>query len=610
MTTAEQVHAAVEGLTITGLLRRNARDHPDRPALTTGIDPGATTFSWSALRDEVAAVARGLSAHGLGRGDRMLIAMSKRPEHWASDLAAAHLGAISCTLYDTSSTDQIRYIARHSAAPVVVLEGAEQWARWRPIIDDLPDLRTVVVLDPSIIPPGDPRFATYADLRGNGDVGDFRDTFEELTDAATPDEALCAVYTSGTTGDPKGVVLTHRNVIHQAVMQDFLVPAPEHPRSVSYLPMAHIAERMLSIYVPICTAGHVTICPDPAALLHSLVAVRPHGLFGVPRVWEKMVAGLQAKLASLPDDQAALLQQARDVASQVFRLRARRAEVPAELAAQFEQVDPFLKQIRAGIGLDASARNFSGAAPVPVSVLEFLAGIGLPVYEVWGLSETSGCATVSTPEAFAFGAVGPAAPGMEVRCADDGELLVRGPVVFRGYLRADGGVDDATDADGWFATGDIGRIDERGLVWVTDRKKEILITSGGKNIAPTRVESLLRAHPLVGQAVAIGDRRPYVTALVVLDEEAAPAWAKAHGIDSVDLASLAAHPAVLREVDHAVARANEALSRAEQVKAHRVLDVAWTAESGELTPKLSLRRRVIVERYAAEIDRLYTESQR
>jgi long-chain acyl-CoA synthetase len=606
VTRAEQVQDAVEGLTITALLRRNARDHPDHPALTSGINPDATTLTWAGLRDEVAAVAQGLAAVGLHRGDRMLIAMSKRPEHWVADLAAAHLGAISCTLYDTLSTAQTRYIARHSAASVVVLEGAEQWDRWRPIIDDLPDLRAVVALDPAIVPPGDRRFVTYADLRGNGAAGDFRDAFEKLTDAATPDEPLCAVYTSGTTGDPKGVVLSHRNVIHQSVMQEFLVPVPEHPRSVSYLPMAHIAERVLGIYLPICTAGHVTICPDPTELLPSLVAVRPHGLFGVPRVWEKMVAGLQARLAALPEDQAALLQQPREVALQVFRLRAERAEVPAELAAKFEQVDPFLRQIRAGMGLDASTRNFSGAAPIPVSVLEFLASIGLPVYEVWGLSETSGCATVSTPECFSFGAVGAAAPGIAVRCAEDGELLVRGPVVFRGYLRADGGLDDATDADGWFATGDIGRIDERGLVWVTDRKKEIIITAGGKNIAPTRIESLLRTNPLIGQAVAIGDRRPYVTALVVLDEEAAPAWAKARGIDAVALAELAAHSAVLAEIDGAVRQANQALSRAEQVKAHRVLDVAWTAESGELTPKLSLRRSVIDERYAAEIDRLYS----
>ncbi|MFI0469137.1 AMP-dependent synthetase/ligase [Saccharopolyspora sp. 5N102] len=606
MTTAEQVHRAVEGLTITGLLRRNAQRFPDHPALTSGIGPDATTLTWSRLRAEVAVLTRGLSAVGLRRGDRMLIAMSKRPEHWIVDLAATHIGALPCTTYDTLSTEQIRFVAQHSAATVLVVEGQEQMRRWLPVLDELPQLRAVVVLDPAAAPAGDPRFVTYADLRGELPPQDVGTTFEELTDAARPEQPLTVVYTSGTTGEPKGVVLSHRNVIHESLMQDYLFGIPEHPRSVAYLPLAHIAERVLGIYMPICNAGHVTICPDPSRLLPTLIAVRPNGFFGVPRVWEKLTIGLQAELDALPGEEAAAVAHAREIALQAFRLRSERNAVPADLVDQQERLDDrFLRPIRAAIGFDECHRVFSGAAPIPTAVLEFLAGLGLPVYEVWGLSETTGAATVSTPLVFALGAVGRPGPGVEVTTADDGELLVRGAVVFAGYLQPDGEIADATDEDGWLPTGDIGTIDDRGIVTITDRKKEIIITAGGKNIAPTRIESLLRSHPLIAQAVAIGEKRRYITALLVLDEEAAPAWARANGIGTTDLDVLSRHPDVLAALDDAVARANSVLARVEQVKKYRVLAGPWTAESGELTPKLSLRRKVIDERHAETIESMY-----
>ncbi|GGV70928.1 long-chain acyl-CoA synthetase [Streptomyces griseoloalbus] len=605
MATAEQLHESVEGLTITRLLRRNAQQFADRPALTTGLGPDAGTLSWSQLRAEVAALARGLTALGLNRGDRMLIAMARRAEHWIADLAAIHVGALPCSTYDTLSTEQIGAVARHSGATVLVLEGEEQVRRWRPVLDDLPNLRAVVVLDWNAAPADDPRFVGYTAVRGATPPDDA--AFEELTDAATPDQPLTLVYTSGTTGDPKGVVLSHRNVIHESLMQDRLVPVPDHPRSVAYLPLAHIAERVLGIYMPICNAGHVTICREPDQLLPTLLTARPHGFFGVPRVWEKLTAGLRAKLATLPGDQAEAVTQARKTALEVYRLRSEGKDLPAQLVEPLEQLDAqVMRTFRAAIGLDDCRRAFSGAAPIPVGVLEYLASVGLPVYEVWGLSETTGAATVSTPEAFRLGSVGRPGPGIEVREADDGELLVRGPVVFAGYLQADGSIEPATDAEGWLPTGDVGTVDSRGFVTLTDRKKEIIITDGGKNIAPTRIESLLRAHPLVAHAVAIGDRRRYVTALLVLDEETAPLWARAHGIDTADPEELTRHPEVLAALDRAVADANAMLSRAEQVKRHRVLAGPWTAETGELTPKLSLRRRAIAELHAATIESMYT----
>ncbi|MFI8946719.1 AMP-dependent synthetase/ligase [Streptomyces sp. NPDC053750] len=606
MATAEQLHESVEGLTITALLRRNARQYAERPALTTGLGPDAATLSWSQLRAEVAALTRGLLALGLEQDDRMLIAMSKRAEHWITELAAVHVGALPCSTDETLSTEQIGAVARHSAATVLVLEGTEQMRCWQPVLDELPSLRAVVVLDWEAAPVGDQRFVGYAAVRGAAPPDD--DAFEALTDAVTTDRPLTLAYTSGTTGDPEGVVLSHRNVIHESLMQEELFPVPEHPRSVAYLPLAHVAERVLGIYMPICNAGHVTICAEPEQLLPTLVAVRPQAFFGVPRVWEKLAAGLRAKLDTLPEGSGAAMDQARRTTLEVHRLRSDGKDIPEDLTGPLEQLDAqVMRPLRAAIGFDECTRAFSGAAPMPVPVLEFLAGVGLPVYEVWGLSETTGAATVSTPGAFALGSVGRPGPNVEVKESEDGELLVRGPVVCAGYLRADGRIEPGTDAEGWLATGDVGTVDSRGLVTVTDRKKELVITDGGTNIAPTRIESLLRAHPLVAHAVAIGDRRRYVTALLVLDEETTPLWARAHGVaDASDLDALARNPVVLEALDQAVTEANGLLSGAEQVKNHRVLAGPWTAETGELTPKLSLRRRAIDELHATTIESMYT----
>ena len=605
MAPTEQLHRSVEGMTIPALLRRNARDFSQHTALTTGPDPTAGSLTWSQLRAEVAALTRGFARLGVTRGDRVLIAMSRCAEHWVADLAAIHLGALPCSTYDTLSAEQLHELIEHSAASLVVLQGKEEVRKWQPLLDEVPHVRAVVVLDQQAVPEDDPRFVGYPTVRRS--VPPDEQEFESLTDAVDTDDPLALVYTSGTTGAPKGVVLSHRNVVHESLMQDQLAPVPEHPRSLAYLPLAHIAERVLGIYMPVCNAGHVTLCPDLDQLPEALRAVRPHGFFGVPRVWEKLAAGVRAHLATLSAEESTLTAHAQDVALEAYRLAAQGAQVPAELAARRARLDEqALRPLRAAIGFDDCRRAFSGAAPIPTAVLEFLASIGLPVYEVWGLSETTGAATVSTPEAFALGGVGRPGPGIEVKEAHDGELLVRGPVVFPGYLREDGRVESATDADGWLATGDVGRMDSRGVVFVTDRKKELLITAGGKNIPPTRIESLLRAHPLVAHAVAIGDGRRYVTALLVLDEETAPGWAAAHDITTTDLAQLAQHPRVRAALDTTVEEANATLSRAEQVKRYRILAGPWTTESGELTPKLSLRRRAIDQLHAEVIESMYT----
>jgi long-chain acyl-CoA synthetase len=600
---------AIEGLTVATLLRRNANQFGDQPAISSHWGPDKTTLTWAQVREQIAALAHGLQDLGLGQGDRMLIMASRRPEHWVIDLGALHAGGLPCTTYDTLSTEQIAYVAKHSAAPVVVLEGAEQLSRWLPALPDLPALRKIIVIDEAAMPADDDRFVSYREVfeKGAAIHSADPDAFEQLADRVGIDQPVCMIYTSGTTGDPKGVVISNHNVMAEAASVDLVHPLPMHGDSVSYLPFAHIAERMLGVYLVIYKAAHATLVADHTQIVAALHGVRPFGLFGVPRVWEKMTAALQGGLAALPAEQAAGVQAARDAALEVWQLRGSGKPVPEELAAKLAVLDEkALLPIRTMLGMDKLTRGGnSGAAPIPVAVLDFLASIGIPVLEVWGLSETTGAVTENVPDAYRPGSVGRPLPGAEIKLGDDDELLVRGPHVFMGYLQEDGTIKPDVDEDGWLATGDVGRIDEDGFVYITDRKKELIITSGGKNIAPTKVEGLLRSHPLIGQAVAIGDHRPYVTALLVLDDEAAPLWAKAKGLESVELSALATDPVVLAELAGAVERANAVLAKVEQIKKYEVLDQAWTPESGELTPTLKLRRRVITERYSGAIDGLY-----
>ncbi|MFI1990764.1 AMP-dependent synthetase/ligase [Actinoplanes sp. NPDC020271] len=587
------------GLTVPVLVHRNATEFGDLPALSTLGVPG--TLTWRELRDRVAGLARGLAGLGLGAGDRMLIMMSGRPEHWIVDLAAVHLGAIPSTVYATLAPSQLTYVARHSGAKILVLEGEAELARWGEALAALPEIEHVIVLDEKLT--GD-RLVGLAEVAARpADPEAFEKAWREIR----PEQPVTLLYTSGTTGDPKGVVLTHANVIYQSVVLEATVETPDHAPSLAYLPLAHIAERMLGVYNAIYRAGHVTICPDPAQLLAGLVSVRPVTFFGVPRIWEKMVAGIQAQLAGAEPAVRNTVETAREVALRAYKLRGAEQPVPPELRTRLDLVDTrVLRPLRARLGLDNVVWPGSGAAPIPVDVLLYLAGIGIDVLEVWGMTETTGTATINTPGRFRTGTVGRVNPGMELKLAEDGEILVRGPLVCAGYLQPDGSVAPVTDADGWLATGDVGTLDADGFLTITDRKKELIISSGGKNIAPAQIENLLRAHPLIAQAVAIGDRRPYVTALIVLDEETAPLWATRQGIADTSLPALSADPALLAEITTAVAAANTRLSRPEQVKRFHVLPHGWTPESGELTPTLKLRRRIVHDRYAEAIGDLYT----
>jgi long-chain acyl-CoA synthetase len=605
-----EMEAAIAGRTLCDLLELTAVEDGGEPAFSDEAGDGWQTLTWAQARQRVLELAAGFAALGLAPGERVALMLPNRSEHVLADLAAVHAGGLGVTFYATLAPEQIAYVAGDCDARIAVLDGAGELARWQPVLEQLPGLTKIIVLDPAACPAGEP-YLTWEEFAA---LGKQRYAAEpELIAARVAaigfEDPAALLYTSGTTGNPKGVLLTHHNVLYELVCADALGVTIRGVRWVSYLPLAHIAERMLSIYLPIFTAGHVHFCPDTSQLVRVIGKVRPTAFFGVPRVWEKVRAGIEALFALEQDDaRRAALAQAMDTGRRYVQSCQYGRTMPPELAREFQAAnEAVLAPIRALLGLGEAETVSSAAAPLPPDVAAFFSGLGMKILDIYGMTETTGAFTQNTLEAFKLGTVGQAFPGMEVRIADDGEILVRGPLCTPGYLHQPGLTADLIDADGWLHTGDIGRMDGDGFLSVVDRKKELIITAGGENIAPAAIENLLVAHPLIGQALAYGDRRKYVVALLTLDGEVAPAWAKSRGIDDDALASLASHPEVLAEVGTAVAAANERLARVQQVKHWRLLPVEWTAETEELTPTLKLKRRIVHAKYADVLDMLYTD---
>jgi long-chain acyl-CoA synthetase len=603
----KQIEREVSGRTLCDLLAEHAAADGDAPAISWKREGAWQTLSWREYAERVAEVAMGLAGLGVAKGDFVAIMATNRPEHVLADQGAVHAGATPTSFYFSLAREQIRYVAGHCEARVAVLEDRDMLKRWQELREDLPALQHVVLLDGAEDAEG-PGVLGWDELvrRGREALAKDRSGFEELRGRVGPEDNACLLYTSGTTGPPKGVLLTHRNLLYEVTALDRLTGLPQGGSSVSYLPLAHIAERVLSIYGPLTRRSHVWFCPDPTQAVEYVREARPTLFFGVPRVWEKVRAGIQAKLAAEESERKRkIAQRAVETGLEVVRRTQRGEAVPFGLRARHAVLERLvLAKIRQAIGLDHCSFASSAASPLAVDVAEFFAALGLPLVEVYGMTETTAVATGNRPGKVKIGTVGPALAGIEVRLADDGEVLVRGPINSPGYFRQPEATAQLIDAEGWLHTGDVGELDGDGYLRIVDRKKELIITSSGKNLSPANIEGLLKEHPLIGQALVYGDDRPYVVALIVLDHELAPAWAARKGLPG-DLAALAASEEVLAEAQLAVDAANQRLSRIEQVKRFEVLPVEWTAESEELTPTLKLRRRIVHAKYAERIDALY-----
>ena len=603
-----QIEQEIKGRTLCDLLAEHAAGRGDAPAMSWKRDGAWQTLSWREYRERVAEVAMGLAGLGVGKGDFVAIMATNRPEHVLADQGAVHAGATPTSFYFTLAPEQIQYVAGHCEAKVAVLEDRDMLKRWQDIRDGLPGLRYLVVLDGAQDGDG-PGVLGWDELvgRGRDALAADRSAFEDLRGRVGPEDNATLLYTSGTTGPPKGVLLTHHNLLFECTALDRLTGLSPEGSSVSYLPLAHIAERVLSIYGPLTMRTHIWFCPEPTQAVEYVREARPTLFFGVPRVWEKVRAGIQAKLAAEENERKRkIAQRAVETGLEVVRRTQRGEPVPLGLRARHALLERLvLAKVRHAIGLDRCSFASSAASPLAVDVAEFFAALGLPLVEVYGMTETTGVATGNRPGKVKIGAVGPPLAGVEVRLADDGEVLVRGPVNTPGYFRQPEATAELIDSEGWLHTGDVGELDDDGYLKIVDRKKELIITSSGKNLSPANIEGLLKEHPLIGQVLVYGDDRPYVVALIVLDHELAPGWAARNGLAGNDLAALASHEQVLAEVQLAVDAANQRLARIEQVKRFEILPVEWTAESEELTPTLKLRRRIIHAKYAERIEALY-----
>jgi long-chain acyl-CoA synthetase len=564
--------AGLAAATVAEAFQVTARTHPDRCALRTKDD--GFSISWAQYADKVRRTAARLAGLGLGRGDTMALMLTNRPEfHWF-DAAALHLGATPFSLYNTYTPDQVDYQLRDSGARIAVTEKA--------FADRMRGVEHVIVVD------------------DGGEVESHaRDgfDFEAAWRAVQPDDVLTLIYTSGTTGPPKGVQLTHANLTAGINGFDQVIAFPDDGRVVSWLPMAHIAERACSHYLPMFLGFTTTCCPDPRQVVAYLPAVRPTWFFAVPRVWEKLKAAIEAGVAAEQDEAK---KQATEWALGVGlkKVRAEQAgeEVPDELAKEHAKADELvLSKVRARLGLDQVESVNVGAAPTPREVIEFFHAMGVPLAELWGMSETSGYGACNPPERIKIGTVGPPAPGAEIRLADDGEVLIRGPFVMPGYRGQPEKTRETIDDEGWLHTGDVGELDADGYLKIVDRKKELIINAGGKNMSPANIEAKVKASsPLIGQAIAIGDGRPYNVALITLDPDVRPGFVDQHGEEAVQA-----------EVQRGVDAANEQMARVEQIKKFMVLDEEWQPGGDELTPTMKLKRKPIHEKYAQEIEALY-----
>jgi long-subunit acyl-CoA synthetase (AMP-forming) len=555
-------------------------------------------LSWNELRDTVHRIAGGLARLGIGKDDTVAILLGNRWEFIPADLASVSLGAIPFSIYQTYAPEQIQYLLEDAKSKVVITEQAylENVEKAR---KDAPAVEHVIVVD------ADGGDHTLEELMEMDPEFDPSDSVEQIG----PDDLLTLIYTSGTTGPPKGVQLTHRNLLFAVATADEMIQLPERGgKVISWLPAAHVAERNAHYYLPVTRGVSVYICPDPRRIAEFLPKVNPTWFFAVPRIFEKIKSGLEAMLAGLPDDQREPAQKGLEASLAKVRAEQGGEEVPPEIAEAAAQADEqMFSQLRKQLGLDEALAVNAGAAPTPLEVLEFFHAIGIPVGELWGMSETCGLGTINPPDRIKLGTVGPPTPGIEIRLDDDGELLVKADCVMPGYRNLAEKNDEAFTEDGWLRTGDIGEIDEDGYLKIVDRKKELIINAAGKNMSPANIESHLKtASPLIGQAVAIGNGRSYNVALITLDPDYAPVWAKQNGLDGRSIDELAGEEKAREAIQAAVDEANARMARVEQIKKFTILPEPWEPGGDELTPTMKLKRRPIDEKYAEEIEALYS----
>jgi long-subunit acyl-CoA synthetase (AMP-forming) len=580
--------------TLCEAFQRIAAIDPDAVALRTPGD--AQTMTWREYAAAVRRAAAGLAGLGVRRGDTVSLMMANRIEFYPLEVGAQHLGATSFSVYNTLPAEQLTYVFANAATKVVICE--QQY------VDRIrasgAQLEHIVCIDG--LPEGT---LSLDDLYAAG-ADDF--DFESTWRAVRPDDVITLIYTSGTTGNPKGVEMTHAHLLFEAQALDAVLGVQFGDRVTSFLPTAHIADRTMALYNQEVFGAQVTVVSDARAIAAALADVHPTTWGAVPRVWEKLKAAIEFAVSHEPDEtKRQALQWGMSVAAKRAAALLAGEPLADDAAAEWQKADELvLSKLRATLGLDQLRWAVSGAAPIPKETLAFFDGIGIPIVEVWGMSELSCVASVSHPADARLGTVGKLLPGLEGKIADDGEYLVRGPLVMKGYRGEPAKTAEAIDPDGWLHTGDILDVDADGYLRIVDRKKELIINAAGKNMSPANIETtVMAACPMVGAMLAIGDGRPYNTALLVFDADSVGPYAAQHGLADASAEALAADPQVIAKIAEGVAEGNAKLSRVEQIKRFRVLPTLWEPGGDEITLTMKLKRRPIMAKYAAEIEELY-----
>ena len=584
---------------IVSRLLGQANRRPHHPAYFVKRDGGWRPVTYGEYGNQVCSAARALVALGVEASENVCILGFNRPEWAIFNFAAMAAGGAAAGIYTTSSAEEVAYIVGHAEARVALVQDAAQWQKVAGHWHELPRLERVVLMQGATV--DDPRTLTWEAFMALGESVSVEQVHGRV-DNLQPDDLATLIYTSGTTGPPKGVMLSHNNLTWTATLAGKLVHLDEYDCTLSYLPLSHIAEQIFTLHGAVTYGYMVYFAESLEAVRDNLVEVEPTVLFAVPRIWEKFHAGIESKLSAASPAKKALFTWATAVGRQYHALRNASQPVPGLLQLQHRLAERLVySRVKGALGLGRLRFAVSGAAPIAASILEFFSGLDIVILEVYGQSEDTGPTSFNRPGCTSFGTVGPPVPGVDVRIAKDGEILVRGPNVFLGYYK-DPEATAETLKEGWLHSGDLGRIDEQGFLHITGRKKEIIITAGGKNIAPKNIENALKEDPMVNEAVVVGDRRKYLSALIWLDPDAA---AQVAGEHAIPLTQVVSQTTVQRSIQALTDAVNRKFAQVEHIRRFTILLGPLSVEDGELTPTLKVKRQVIAARYAAQIELMY-----
>jgi long-chain acyl-CoA synthetase len=602
------------GHTLPGRLAVFAHHWPERVALREKHLGLWREYSWREYLRQVIAFAEALRANGLQPGDRVGIISDNRPEWLFADLGAQALGALSAGIYTTNPPSDVAYVLNHCKAKVLVCEDQEQVDKVMDSPEPLPHLQRVVVLDmEGLRDHSDARLLDWDAFIEPGliaaDALDEAEIHRRLQ-ALDAEQPSVIIYTSGTTAQPKGALLSSRNMLSLSHVYFDEFGGNADDTLLSYLPLCHVAEKAFSEFTPLTSGAVVHFGESLETVRQDLAEVSPTVFLGVPRIWEKLHAGIEVAIRNTTPEKRALYHWSLRVARRHEQARTEGRRPGAWLRLQRWLADVLvLRALRERIGLGRIRIALSGAAPIAPELLQWFHDIGIPILEAWGLSESCGVATTNLPGRCRIGTVGTTVRGVECVVADDGEILVRGPHIFVGYLDNEAATREAVDADGWLHTGDVGEMDAEGYVRITGRKKEILINAGGKNLSPAKIENALKTSPYIKEAAAVADGKPFTSALIQIEPDLVGDWATRRGINFTSFEDLAARPEVVKLIEGEVQRVNELLARVEQVKAFRLLPKELHQDDGEVTATQKLKRRVVYEKFASLIEDMYHKGQ-